>query len=249
MPGGTKRLHGEEGDLSHFFCQSSWAHHAVVPAQIAVKAPQDLPLEKLGPLGCGVQTGAGAVLNVARVRPGDSVAVIGCGGVGLSAVMAAAASGATTIIAVDINPDRLALAAQLGATDGVNASQDDPVETIQGLTGGGVDHAFECLGRQETIEQTVQATKQLGNAVITGALGLDVSATFDTFSLISKNIRGNVGGTGISHDLINRLIRLWQSGRFPFDRLTTRTYELEQINVALGDMHEAKVVKPLLVYS
>lgn len=185
MPDGTKRLHRDGTDISHFFCQSSWAHHAVVPAEIAVKVPADAPLEKLGPLGCGVQTGAGAVLNVTGVRPGDTVAVIGCGGVGLSAVMAAAASAA------------------------------DPVEAVHGIT---------------------------------GALGLDVTATFDTFTLISKNIKGNVGGTGISEDLIPRLVRMWRRGIFPFDRLSPRTYRLEEVNTALADMHAGDVVKPLIAF-
>lgn len=248
MPDGTKRLHRDGADVSHFFCQSSWARHAVVPAEIAVKVPADAPLEKLGPLGCGVQTGAGAVLNVAGVRPGDTVAVIGCGGVGLSAVMAAAASGATTIVAVDIDPRRLELAKSLGATDGVDASAADPVEAVQGMTGGGADYAFECLGRSETIGQTVGAVRQNGTAVITGALGLDVTATFDTFTLISKNIKGNVGGTGISEDLIPRLVRMWRRGIFPFDRLSPRTYRLEEVNTALADMHAGDVVKPLIAF-
>ena len=247
MPDGTKRLHRGGAEISHFFCQSSWAEHAVVPAEIAVKVPADAPIEKLGPLGCGVQTGAGAVMNVAQVRPGDSVAVIGCGGVGLSAIMAAAASGATTIIAVDIDPRRIELAKSFGATDGVDSSSTDPVQAIHGLTGGGADYAFECLGRSETILQTVGAIRQAGTAVITGALGLDVTATFDTLTLITKNVRGNLGGTGISDEFIPRLVRMWQRGNFPFDRLSPRTYRLADVNAALADMHAGDVVKPLIV--
>jgi len=246
MPDGSKRLSLDGSELGHFFCQSSFSQYGVVPERIAVKVDPALPLEKLGPLGCGIQTGAGAVLNTGGVRSGDSVAVFGCGGVGLSAIMAAKIVGASPIIAVDLAESRLAMAKELGATYTINAGKVAPVEEIQKITGGGSDFAFECIGRDETVRQTVDSVGAGGTAVITG--GASPQLQLNGSGLLSKTVKGNLEGSSIPGVFIPRLIAFWQDGRFPFDRLTSKTYSLEQINDSVAGMESGEVIKPLILY-
>jgi aryl-alcohol dehydrogenase len=248
MPDGTKRFrHGNE-ELSHFFWQSSFAEHALVPERIAVKVSKDLPLEKLAPLGCGVQTGSGAVLNTARVRPGDTVAVIGCGGVGLSAVMGARLARAMRIIAVDFFDHRLQLARELGATDVVSARATNAVAEIQKLTDGGVDFAFECIGKPETARQTVDCLRPGGTAVISGVLAPGAEIKLDGLGLLGKTVIGNVEGSSVPEEYLPKLVEFWRRGEFPFDKLTTRTYALKDINQAVADMERGDIIKPIVRY-
>src|SRR5262245_61246689 len=198
--GGFRR---DSNELSHFFCQSSFAEYTVVPESVAVCVSKDLPLEKLAPLGCGVQTGAGAVLNTARVRPGESVVVLGCGGVGLSAVMAARLSRAFPIIAVDVNERRLTLAREFGASETIRAGQTDVVREIRRLTRGGADYAFECIGKADTIRQSVDCTRVGGSSVITGGVA---EVKLDGIGLLFKTIRGNHQGSSIPDIFIPLLI-------------------------------------------
>ncbi|MBI2913349.1 MAG: NAD(P)-dependent alcohol dehydrogenase [Chloroflexi bacterium] len=248
MPDGTKRFRKDGQEICHFFCQSSFAQHTVAPERLAVKVPADVPLEKLGPLGCGVQTGAGAVLNVAKVGLGESVAVFGCGGVGLSAVMAARLARASPIIAIDLVDSRLELARELGATHAVNAAEANPVAKIREITGGGADYAFECIGNVQTIRQAVDCLRMGGAAVITGAPPLGTEVNLSAMTLMTTRILGNLGGEGVPDVFIPSLIDLWRRGEFPYDRMTTKTYGLEQINEAIADMERGTVVKPLIVY-
>jgi aryl-alcohol dehydrogenase len=249
MPDGTKRFRRGKEEIGHFFLQSSFAQLTVVPEQIAVKVPKDLPLEKLGPLACGIETGSGAVLNVAKVRVGESVAVFGCGGVGLSAVMAARLCKAYPIIAVDMLDSRLAMAKELGATETINAKGTNVVEAIQKLTGAGVDYAFECIGRADTIRQAVDATRVGGTAVISGAVAAGSEVTLDGLGMILKNIKANVEGGSIPDIYIPLLIDLWRKGDFPFDRLLGRTYAHADIAQAIAGMEGGEVVKPVVLYS
>jgi aryl-alcohol dehydrogenase len=248
MPDGTKRFRRDTEPLSHFFCQSSFAEYTLVPERIAVRVPKDIPLEKLGPLGCGVETGAGAILNTAHVQPGQSVAVFGCGGVGLSTVMAARLAKAFPIIAVDVVESRLALARELGATETMHAGQTSVIEEIQKLTHGGVDYAFECIGKAETIRQSVDGTRVGGTAVITGAVAAGSEVKLDGLGLLLKNIRANPQGSSIPDLFIPLLIDLWRRGEFPFDRLFSRTYSVNEINQAIAHMESGEVIKPIIQY-
>lgn len=248
MPDGTKRFRRGAAPLSHFFCQSSFAEHTLVPARNAVRVPKDTPLEQLGPLGCGVETGAGAVLNTAHVRPGDSVAIVGCGGVGLSAVMAAWLAQACPIIAVDTREPRLHLARELGATETIQAGPTNIVDAIRQRTQGGVDYAFECVGRADTIRQSVDCTRVGGAAVITGAVAPGAEVHLDGIGLLLKDIRGNHQGSSIPELFIPQLIDLWRRGVFPFDRLLSRTYRLADVNQAVADMERGEVIKPVIRY-
>jgi aryl-alcohol dehydrogenase len=234
----------------HFFSQSSFASFALARENNAIKVPHDAPLELLGPLGCGIQTGAGAVINSLKVRPGSSFASLGAGAVGLSAVMAARVAGATTIIAVDVVPSRLALAKELGATHTVNSREVDMIEAIRQITEGGVDFALESTGRPEVLSQGIDALGSLGAIGVVGAPPLGTKAEFDINSLLlgGRTIRGIVEGDSVAQTFIPQLVQLYQQGRFPFDKLV-RFYSLDQINEAAEDSTRGVTLKPILRFA
>jgi aryl-alcohol dehydrogenase len=231
----------------HFFGQSSFATYALANERTVVKVRKDVPLELLGPLGCGLQTGAGSVMNALRVGPGASFAAFGAGSVGLSAVMAARIVGATSIIAVDVIPSRLTLAEELGATHVVNAGKDDPVAAIHTITGGGADFALESTGRPEVVRQAVDALGTRGTCGIVGAAPIGTAACFDMGEMMSpgKSIRGIIQGDSVPELFIPQLIELHRRGRFPFDRLI-KFYSIEDINQAAADSERGTTVKPVL---
>jgi len=234
----------------HFFSQSSFASFALARENNAIKVPHDAPLELLGPLGCGIQTGAGAVINSLKVRPGSSFASLGAGAVGLSAVMAARVAGATTIIAVDVVPSRLALAKELGATHTVNSREVDMIEAIRQITDGGVDFALESTGRPEVLSQGIDALGSLGAMGVVGAPPLGTKAEFDINSLLlgGRTIRGIVEGDSVPQVFIPQLVQLYQQGRFPFDKLV-KFYSLDQINQAAEDSTSGVTLKPILRFA
>jgi aryl-alcohol dehydrogenase len=242
---GSSALASAAGPLAgHFFGQSSFAGHAIATARNAIKVSADVPLELLGPLGCGILTGAGAVLNSLAVSAGTSVAVFGTGAVGISAVMASRVAGATAIIAVDVKPGRLALAMELGATHAVNAVREDPVASIQSLTRGGVDFAIETTGVPEVLRQAVVALAPLGVCgVIAGSEAPMTLPWRDV--LYGRTVRGIIEGDAIPSETIPLLIELHRQGRFPFDRLV-RFYPFANINEAARDSLSGDTVKPVL---
>jgi aryl-alcohol dehydrogenase len=203
-------------------------------------------LELLAPLGCGLGTGAGAVLNEARPRLGDSLLIVGVGAVGLAAVMAARNTGATTIIAADLHDSRLELARQLGATHVINSGTVDLVEAVREVTGSTVDYAFDCTGVVKVIEQAADTVGMLGTLVLIGGAPAGARFSLDHLrTLWGKRVIGVLGGGGRSGQLIPGLIRLYQQGRFPFDRLV-RYYEMDQVEQALADSESGEVLKPIL---
>ncbi|MEN5208514.1 NAD(P)-dependent alcohol dehydrogenase [Stenotrophomonas terrae] len=231
----------------HFFAQSSFATYALSRENNAIKVPKDAPIELLGPLGCGIQTGAGAVINSLKVGVGSSFASYGAGAVGLSAVMAARVAGATTIIAIDVVPSRLALATELGATHVINSREVDVIEAVRGITGGGVEYALESTGRPEVLEQGIAALAGLGVIGVVGAPKLGTKAEFDINDLLlgGRSIRGIVEGDSVPKVFIPQLVQLYQQGRFPFDKLV-KFYPLEQINQAAEDSTKGITLKPIL---
>lgn len=237
------------GDVlhDHFFGQSSFGSFAVAHERNVVKVSRDAPLELLGPLGCGIMTGAGAVLNALKVEAGSSFAAFGSGAVGLSAVMAARVAGATTIIAVDVTPSRLALAKELGATHVVNSREVDVVATIKQITGGGVHYTLESSGRPEVLRQAIDALAIRGSCGIVGAPRLGTEASFDVNDVMvpGKRIIGIVEGDSVPQVFIPRLVDLYLQGRFPFDRLVG-FYDFAQINEAIADSESGKTIKPIL---
>lgn len=233
----------------HFFGQSSFGTLCVANARSIVKVPDDVDLRLAGPLACGVQTGAGAVLDVLSVRPGSSVAVFGTGSVGLSAVMAARLCGATTIVAVNRRASRLELAAEFGATHLVSPEQVDPVEAIRDATDGrGVDFALETTGAPEVLTQAVRALDSLGTCAYVGTAPPGVMGGVPMLEAMTKGltVRGVLQGDSTPGLMIPRLLELHRRGLLPFDRLLT-WYRLDEINRAAADSVNGDVVKPVLV--
>jgi aryl-alcohol dehydrogenase len=246
-PDGTATLRkGDQVIYGSFFCQSSLANFALANERNIVKVRKDVPLEIVGPLGCGVRTGAGAVMNALRPSPGASIAIFGVGPVGMSAVLASVVCGCTTIIAVDIIPERLEKAKQFGATHTINASEVNPVESIRDLTGGGTEYSLECVGNPKVLRQAVDVLPRCGVCGLLGAVppGTEVSLDMDLI-MNGRTVRGILAGDSISDLFIPRLLDLYSQGRFPFDRLIT-FYPFDEINQAVEDMEHGRVIKPVL---
>jgi len=246
-PDGTITMRkGDQAIHGSFFYQSSFADFALANERNVVKVQDDIPLEILAPMGCGVMTGAGAVMNSLQPKPGASIAVFGVGNVGMSAVLAAMVCGCTTIIAVDVHSDRLELARELGATHTVNAREVDPVETIVNITGGGAEFSLECVGNPKVLRQAVDVLPRLGVCGLTGVVPpfTEVSLNMDLI-MNGRTVKGILGGDAIPDLFIPKLIELYRQGRFPFDRLVT-FYPFDEINSAVKDMEMGRVIKPVL---
>lgn len=232
----------------HFFGQSSFATYALASAADVVVVSKEAPLELLGPLGCGLQTGAGAVLNSLRVTQGSSYVSWGAGAVGLSSVMAARLAGASTIVAVDIVPSRLELAKELGATHSVDSREGDAVEIVKEITGGGARYALDSTGVPAVLEQGIRALGPRGTMGIVGAPKLGTPASFDVNDLLlgGQCIRGIVEGDAVPTVFIPQLVEHFVAGRFPIDRLI-KTYPFEQINEAEKDSVGGGTLKAVLM--
>ncbi|HEU4781207.1 MAG TPA: NAD(P)-dependent alcohol dehydrogenase, partial [Steroidobacteraceae bacterium] len=231
----------------NFFGQSSFATYALCHERNAIKVPKEARLELLGPLACGVQTGAGAVMNALRVKPGASFAVFGVGSVGLSAVMAAKVMGATTIVAVDVNDARLSMARELGATHSINSKQADAAAGIQGLTGGGAQFSLDTTGLMPVIRTGVECLAPRGACGMLGASPLGSEIGLDAVHFMSggRRLIGIVEGASQPEVFIPMLIRLHAQGRLPFDRLV-KFYALDQVNEAMRDSETGLTIKPIL---
>jgi aryl-alcohol dehydrogenase len=233
---------------SHFFSQSSFATHAIATEANTVKLDPSVPLDVVAPFGCGIQTGAGAVLNALRPAAGTSVAVFGTGTVGLAAIMAARIAGCTTVIGVDVRPARLRLAAELGATVTIDASGADPLEAVRDATGGvGADVALETTGSPKVLAQAVYCTGPGGSCGVIGAppFGAEVALDVNQVLAMGRTVTGIVEGESVPDVFLPRLIELWRQGRFPVDRIMT-TYDFDEIDRAAGDAEAGRVIKPVL---
>lgn len=245
--GSVALRHGAEKVHSHFFGQSSFATHALCRERNIVKLPEGAPLDLVGPLACGIQTGAGSILNGLKVGSGESIAIFGAGSVGLSAVMAARLTGAATIIAVDLKEARLALARELGATHTIDASRENAVEAILAITGTGAQYALEVTGAAPVVRQALESLAPRGICGIAGAFPLGTEIRIDLVHLMTagRTLRGLVEGEANSAVFIPRLIELNAQGRFPFERLI-RHYDFADINRAIADAEEGVAIKPIL---
>lgn len=228
-----------------WFGQSSFAGHALASERNTVRIDDDLPLELMAPLGCGLQTGAGTVLNVLRPAAGDSIAVFGTGAVGSAAIMAAAAAGCTTIVGVDLHPHRLELARSLGATHVVDGRSADVGAQVAAATGRGVQHAVDTTGVRTVIEQAVAALSVRGTLALVGVNQPDVAVSGSALAM-GKRIVGVIEGDADPHTFVPLLTRLWRAGRFPIERLV-QTYPLGSINEAEAAAAAGAVVKPVLL--
>jgi aryl-alcohol dehydrogenase len=247
---GSTSLRRADGSAlhSHFFGQSSFASYSVCAASALVPVPADADVSILGPLACGIGTGAGAVLNVLRPWAGSSIVVFGAGAVGLSAVMAARLTGATAIIAVDRVASRLALARELGATGTIDVSGAgaDPVAAAQEICGGPADFSVECTGVIDVVRQAADSVGMRGTVCLIGGAPAGAAFTLDHMSTLwGKRVVGVLGGEGRSASLIGALIELSRQGRFPYDKLITE-FPLERVNDAMEASRAGEVIKPVL---
>ncbi|NLD78036.1 MAG: NAD(P)-dependent alcohol dehydrogenase [Acidimicrobiales bacterium] len=235
---------------SHFFGQSSFASHANVVENSVIVVDKDAPLELLGPLGCGLNTGAGAVLNEMRPQPGTSIAVFGTGAVGFGALMAAAAASCTTIVGVDIHDSRLELARELGATHTVNSKTQNLHEELDRITGGqGLNFALDTTAVPAVISSAAEALGKRGELVAVGAAAPGTEVSFEVGNSLLKGwtFKTVIEGSSVPQLFIPRLVELWKQGRFPFDKLV-QTYSLDDINQGFEDSASGSVIKPVLVY-
>ena len=245
---GTTRLRLRGAPVYHWFSQSSFAERVVVPEGSVVPVRKDVPLEKVALLACGVSTGLGAVFNAAGVRLGESVVVIGCGGVGVSAIVGASLAHANPIVAVDIAEDKLDFARSLGATHAVNAAREDAVARVREITGGGPAHAFECVGNPKTLEQLVEIVPGGGSGYIVGTAPPGTRFSFPTDGFIrNKHLHGVMQGNVRASVDIPRYVDLYARGLLPLDRMVTRDYPLAEVNEALAGL-EHGVGRGVLVF-
>lgn len=236
-----------------FFQQSSFASYALSHASNTIKVDKSLPLATLAPLGCGVQTGAGTVFNTLQVKPGTTLAIFGCGCVGLSAVMAAKVAGAGKVIAVDINPTRLQLARELGATHAIApddfATPERLLEHVRAISNvGGCHYAIDTTGVPAVLRQAFDSCRPMG---VTAMIAPNVPGTEVCIEMLGllpgKSLRGVVQGDSLPQTFIPRLIELWQQDQFPFDRLITRFEGIDSINEATAAMARGDVIKPVVI--
>jgi aryl-alcohol dehydrogenase len=234
---------------SHFFGQSSFSQFANVPLNSVVKVPKSAPLEILAPLGCGIQTGAGAVLNSLAPEAGSSIAIFGAGAVGLSGLLAAVIANCTTIIAIDVHDSRLALATELGATHTINAGKVNVIEEVQKITGGGVNYALETTGVAQVFTDMTFCLGVKGHAVVVGAAAMGTNANFDIGSLLPLGISVTfvVEGDSVPSKFVPQLVDLYERGLFPFDRLL-KSYPFSEINTAFDDSASGVTLKPVVIF-
>ena len=250
LPSMEKRLRNKQGqELGHFFSQSSFAEYAVVHERTAIRVRDDAPLEVVCLLGCGATTGAGSVVNIAGLKAGRSVAIFGCGGVGLSAIMGAKLAGANPIIAVDLLDSKLAWAEELGADLLVNAANEEPPQRIIELTGGGADYAIECIGSVKATMQAIASIRPVGKCVVVGPYPPGSTLAINPgrdLTVLGKTITGGLQGQIVPSVDLPRFVDLDMAGRFPIDKLISRTYRLNQINDAFRAMKGGEVKRSVV---
>lgn len=251
MLDGTSRLRGPNGDsIKQYLSSATMAEYAVVPEDGAIPLQEGVPFEVAAIIGCAVITGVGAVINTAQVEAGSRAAVIGCGGIGLSAMQGCVLAGCSEIIAVDIMDEKLEFARQMGATATVNAQEEDPVKALKRLTGGGPEYAFDSVGSARTIPQALNAVGPAGTATIIGLHAALEEVPIAPAQLIYQNKRllGSFAGDVTPlHDL-PRLQQLYRAGRLELDKLITKRYPLDDVAQAFEDMEAGKVARGVLVF-
>jgi S-(hydroxymethyl)glutathione dehydrogenase/alcohol dehydrogenase len=244
---GTSRMHLGSRPLHYFNSVSCFSEYTVVPQEGAVKIPADIPVEIAALLGCAVVTGVGAVERTAQVRPGDSVAVIGCGGVGLNVIQAASLSGAYPVVAIDIRQEKIDLAQSFGASHGVNSREQGAAAVIREITPYGVDWAFEVLGNPHTIEQAWELIRPGGTVVVVGLSPKGSKVSLPAFDFISeKNIRGCFYGSAHFHTDVPVILNRIRAGRMRTDGMVSHSVPLEELETAFNRLRNGEGVRTIL---
>lgn len=247
--GSPPRLSKEGRPINQFANLSSFAEQMLVHENAIVKITEEMPLDRAALIGCGVTTGIGAVFRTAAVEPGTTVAVIGCGGVGLSAIQGAAIAGALRVIAVDVVPSKLELAKQFGATDIVDASKGDPVDQVRDLTRGGVDYAFEAIGLKATAEQAFGMVRRGGVATVIGMIPFGEKIEIMGFELLSeKKLQGTAMGSNRFRIDMPRFIDLYLQGRLKLDEMISARIKLDEVNQGFEAMAKGEVARSVIVF-
>ncbi len=243
------RLSQGDTPIQQFAHISSFAEQMLVHEHATVKVDDDIPFEQLALIGCGVTTGLGAVLNTARIEPGSTVAVVGCGGVGLNCIQGAVIAGARRIIAIDTVETKLSLARAFGATDVVDASGGDVVKKVKDLTAGGVEYSFEAIGLKETTEQAFSLLAAGGTATIIGMIPLGTKIEIDGPSLLrERRIQGSIMGSNRFRIDMPRYIEFYRQGRLKLDELVSERLNLEQVNDAFEYMKQGHVARSVITF-
>jgi Zn-dependent alcohol dehydrogenase len=249
---GTTRLTSQGTPLYQMAATGTFSEYAVIPAMSAVKIEPDIDLKVAALIGCGVLTGVGAAVNTATIAEGDTVAVVGCGGVGLNVIQGARIAGASRVIAVDMVDSKLEMARQFGATDTLNAGAGDPISGVMDLTEQrGADVSFEVIGLEVTISQTINMTRRGGQAILVGVPPLDVMVAVPAMiGLVvqGKTIKGCWYGSSDVRRDVPRLVGLYREGRLKLDELISREIKLDGINDAYEAMKTGEVARSVVVY-
>jgi S-(hydroxymethyl)glutathione dehydrogenase/alcohol dehydrogenase len=251
LPDGTTRLKTLDGlPLKHYLSVATMAEHAVVHEASAIPFPADVPFEVAAVIGCAVATGVGAVTNTAQAKAGRPAAVLGCGGVGLSAIQGCKLVGCSPIVAVDLMDSKLAFARQLGATHTVNAQETDPVEAMRSLTGGGPEYVFDSVGSEVTIAQALYAARPGGTAVVMGLHAVRGQVPISPLALVLQNKRllGSFVGSMNPRLDLPMLVELYRAGKLELDKLITKRYALDDLPQAFEDMEAGKIARGVLVF-
>lgn len=250
LPGQAERLEWQKPERLHSFLNlSSYAEQMLVHENALVKIRKDMPMDLAALIGCAIITGYGAAVNTAQIRPGETVAVIGCGGVGMAAINGAYIAGAGRVIAVDTNPAKLQLATKMGATDLVNPNDGDPVEKIIEMTKGGVNHALECLGLKETVEQSFGMLDVGGTATVVGMVPYGQKIELHGFDFLKeRRIQGSSMGSNRFRTDMPRLIDLYMQRRLHLDDWVSARISLDEINDGFKNMKEGKVLRSVIQF-
>lgn len=248
---GGHRLHRSDGTpVHHHLGVSAFAEHAVVSRNSLVRIDPDLPFHHAALFGCAVLTGVGAAINSADIKAGQTVAVVGLGGVGLNSVLGALVAGAGQVIAIDLDDDKLAFAKSLGASEGINAADKQCVQRVKDLTGGGVDRAIEMAGSEKALELAYQMTRRGGTTVTGGLAHPDRKVSIQQVSLVAeeRTLKGSYVGSCVPVRDVARYISLFRQGRLPIERLLSDTLTLDQINEGFEKLADGKAIRQVILF-
>ncbi|HKG82758.1 MAG TPA: zinc-dependent alcohol dehydrogenase family protein [Beijerinckiaceae bacterium] len=245
---GEKRLHRNGQDINHHLGVSGFAEYATISRRSCVKVDRELPLDEAALFGCAVLTGVGAVINTAKVPAGTTVAVVGLGGVGLSSILGAVASGASRVVAVDLSDEKLGLARQLGATDTFNAGSPDAANEIREAVKGGVEYAFEMAGSVRALDLAYKITRRGGTTVTAGLPPPTHTLALSPVNLVAeeRTLKGSYIGTCVPVRDLPRYVDLYRRGKLPVDRLMSKHLRLEEINEGFDFLAQGKVVRQVV---